>query len=89
MHNWTDTYIERAPWYIHLFWVLQYIASMVLSPQFIWSFYRVMKRGIAVAQDYSDRFRHITKHVATVPMVIAQPKTAKRSGVYKRKYAGA
>lgn len=81
MHNWTDTYIEKAPWYIHVYWIIQYMASMMLPPEFIWDFYRVMKRIIAYSLERRDDFRHIYAKIKTLKMVINQPVIAKRSGV--------
>lgn len=81
MHNWTDTYIEKAPWYIHMYWIIQYMASMMLPPEFIWDFYRVMKRIIAYILDQRERIHRIQTKLAAIHIEMIQPIIAKRSGM--------
>lgn len=81
MHNWTDTYIEKAPWYIHVYWIIQYVASMALPPEFIWDFYRVMKRGIALITHTREMLRRRNAKQKILPIVTSQPSIARRSGV--------
>lgn len=81
MHYWTDTYIAKAAWYIHIFWVIQYLASMILPPEFIWDVYRVMKRGIAVMTYARKRLRDINTHIQKAISVIPHPMSVNRSGV--------
>ena len=84
MHNWTDTYLAKAPWYIHAYWIIQYMASMALPPEFIWDFYRLMKRGIALISQGREALRKIDRRLARLTSEITQPTTASRSGVNKR-----
>jgi len=46
MHTYADTYIEKAPLHIHLYWLIQLFCGLTLSPEFNWGVYRVMKRFI-------------------------------------------
>lgn len=80
MHNWTDTYIEKAPWHIHLYWIIQYMASMMLPPEFIWDFYRVMKRIIAYVLEGRERLRRLNTKIREIDITAIQPMIAKRSG---------
>ena len=46
MHMYTHTYIDKASIFTHLFWLIQLICGLTLSPEFNWGVYRVMKRVI-------------------------------------------
>lgn|GEM_PF-1306382 len=87
MHNWTDTYIAPAPWYVHAYWIIQYMISMLLPPAWVWHVYRVLKRGIAIWIQLRESLRRFDKKIATAKRLANQPAIAKRSGVYKRKYS--
>lgn len=89
MHNWTDTYIAPASWYIHAYWIIQYMMSMLLPPEWVWHIYRVMKRGIAYMIQVREALRRFDKKIARAKKLASQPATARRSGVYKRKYSSA
>lgn len=81
MHLWTDQFLTRAPWYVHVFWITQYIAGMTLTPEINWSVYRGIKRIIALYEDHLRRVRTKIKTVTTiVAPVMNQPKRLSLSG---------
>ena len=80
MHLWTDQYLAKAPWYVHVYWVVQYIAGMTLTPEANWAIYRGIKRVIAFYEERVRSMRRTIKHVAMVAPVTNQPKRLSLSG---------
>lgn len=81
LHLWADQYVQKAPWYISLFWVCQYIAGTTLSPQFNWLTYRLIKRILYQSTRILSRFRGtIINKVIPIKSVTPQPAIASRSG---------
>lgn len=81
MHLWTDQYLAKAPWYVHLYWIVQYLAGMTLTPDINWGVYRAIKRFIAVYEDRVLRMRRTIKKLTIVTAVPSQPKRLSLSGV--------
>lgn len=81
MHNWADTHIEKAPWYVHVFWIAQYICGMLLPTQFNWDVYRILKRTINYFETHHNRFTNWIKNMHPVASVKIQPSIASLSGV--------
>ena len=69
LHLWMDKNIAPAPWYVKLFWLGQYLSGKILSPNFNWAFYRLIKR-----------FIYRLNTIATVAKVTNQPIMANISG---------
>ncbi|MBI5613368.1 glycosyltransferase [Candidatus Gottesmanbacteria bacterium] len=84
MHRWAHTTVQNAPWYIQIFWIIQYIAGLVLSPQWNWSIYWKMKSIIAFYETAWLRLKKIKRDVAKVIHVINQPIKAYLSGAYTK-----
>lgn len=80
MHLWTDQYLAKAPWYVHVYWIIQYIAGMTLPPEVNWGAYRAMKRIIAFYEEHLLRLRRTITNAATVATVPNQPKRLSFSG---------
>lgn len=81
MHLWTDQYLAKAPWYIHVFWIVQYIAGMTISPQWNWAVYRLLKRLIAAYEEAALRL-HKRMHEKTIARsVTIHPARASLSGI--------
>lgn len=55
MHLWADENVEKAPWYVHVYWICQYIAGMTIPPQTNWKIYRVIKRIVNNEVHWSER----------------------------------
>lgn len=81
MHLWTDQFLTRAPWYVHVYWIIQYIAGMTISPEANWGIYRGIKRVIAFYEERLRRLRKTMRIAATVAAVPSQPKRLSLSGV--------
>lgn len=85
MHRWAHNRVQRAPWYVQAWWIMQYLAGLLLPPQLNWRIYWKIKQMIAAYNAARHSLaRAVTKHTAMAVNVINQPSTAKRSGVYKR-----
>lgn len=80
MHLWTNEWIKTAPWYIHLYWLIQLGAGLLLTPKTNWTVYWYIKR---VLNAYETRLLpFIAKLKATtVAKVPAQPRKLSLSGV--------
>lgn len=81
MHMWTHKWISPAPWYIHLYWIIQLAAGYLLSPQINWGVYRIMKKLIYLYEclrEWAAKKLHATP---MVKMVMAHPKKLSLSGV--------
>lgn len=81
MHLWTDQYLAKAPWYIQVYWIIQYIAGMTISPEANWGIYRGIKRVIAFYEERVWRLRKTINNVTAVATVPSQPKKLSLSGV--------
>lgn len=54
MHRWANTHVSKAPLPVQLFWIIQLVCGLALSPHFNWGMYRVMKKvinGMSVAKE--------------------------------------
>lgn len=81
MHRWMHENIENASLPIRLFWEVEYLAGITLSPQVNWHIYRILKQILYcgdIALDFLRRIR--PKMNITVAKVIPQPIMLSRSG---------
>lgn len=80
MHLWTDQYLAKAPWYVHVYWIVQYIAGMTLPPEVNWGVYRLIKCVIGFYEERVRRLRRTVRIAATVAPVTSQPRKLNLSG---------
>lgn len=80
MHLWTNEWIKAAPWYIHLYWLIQLGAGLILTPKTNWAVYWMIKR---IINAYETRILPFitTAKTTMVAKVAAQPKRLSLSGV--------
>lgn len=69
MHRFANSHIDQAPLIIQIYWIIQLLCGLILSPSFNWKVYRVLKRIIAFL------------NTKMLPIVNIQPKPFKISGV--------
>ena len=81
VHMWADQYVQKAPLYVHIFWICQFIAGLTFSPEFNWNTYRVLKKVIRKMQSGYLRFRSIFQNTIQEKTVPNHPKKLNLSGV--------
>lgn len=79
MHLWMNQNIAKAPWYIRLFWLGEYLSGLIFSPNFNWAFYRLLKKLIYFAAAVFNFLKKINIKL-NVPKLTPQPAIAKTSG---------
>jgi glycosyltransferase involved in cell wall biosynthesis len=82
MHRWAHESVQRAPWHIQAWWIIQFLAGITLTPQMNWSIYWQIKKLIATYADVRHRLGR--KQKAAANATITQPIAVSRSGVYRR-----
>jgi hypothetical protein len=65
MHVWINNHIEKAPIFIHLYWIFQLIAGLVLPPDWNWCIYRFLKQLISKGNRNDIKYYKINK--STLP----------------------
>lgn len=80
MHRWTHENIAPASWYIRLYWIIQLIAGLTLTPQLNWGVYRVMKKIIYRYELLQEAFTQYRANRPIAPKVIVHPRIASTSG---------
>lgn len=80
MHLWTNEWIKAAPWYIHLYWLIQLGAGLMLTPKTNWGVYWMIKR---ILNTYETRLLPFitTAKTTMVARVTPQPKRLSLSGI--------
>ncbi|KKR70975.1 MAG: Glycosyl transferase family 2 [Microgenomates group bacterium GW2011_GWC1_41_8] len=80
MHRWALQNIQEASYIIQTYWIIQLLSGLLLSPQFNWGVYRILKRAIASYADFRD---WVKNHPNTKKLVsvIPHPKKLSLSGV--------
>lgn len=80
MHLWTNAWIKAAPWYIHLYWLIQLGAGLLLTPKTNWTVYWYIKR---VLNAYETRLLPFIAKLkeTTVTKVTSHPTRLSLSGV--------
>ncbi len=82
LHLWANEFVARAPWYVWLFWTCQFIAGIILTPQWNWAAYRSLKRLITTIQDAEVRRHPKWTHKKTIAKsVTIHPVKAILSGI--------
>ncbi|OGK39136.1 hypothetical protein A3F34_00580 [Candidatus Roizmanbacteria bacterium RIFCSPHIGHO2_12_FULL_44_10] len=80
MHLWADENIEKVSLTIKAYWLIQFVAGMLLSPQMNWYVYRILKRVLHVLY-ISQRFLEATMNkIKMLVRVIPQPRKFSFSG---------
>lgn len=80
MHLWIDERVDKASFLIHLFWLGQLVAGLILSPQLNWKIYRIMKRFFKTAQSWRLLLTRILPKTNIDNRVTIQPKKLSFSG---------
>lgn len=78
MHIWMDRNVQKAPWYIKLFWLGELVCGVIFSPNFNWGMYRIIKKIVHKVSSILAFFRDI-RNIAVEKLTI-QPAIAKSSG---------
>lgn len=65
MHRWAHEYVAPAPVSVQLFWFIQLICGVTLSPHFNWAVYRILKKVLNALLLGKERFDEINplRHV--------------------------
>ncbi len=80
MHRWTHAHIAPASWYVQLYWVIQLMAGLTLTPQVNWGVYRIMKKAIYHYERFLETLVQNNTNKPTAPAVIVHPRMASASG---------
>ncbi len=78
MHLWMNQEIEKAPWYVHIFWLCEYLAGILFSPNFNWATYRLIKKGVHFLAAFLDLIKKTKAKL--VDKLTIQPMVASTSG---------
>ncbi|MFC1647051.1 glycosyltransferase family 2 protein [Patescibacteria group bacterium] len=80
IHRWAHKNVRKAPLHVQAYWIVCLIAGFTLHPQFNWSFYRQMKKVVALYEDSSKYLRKLKRKIRQA-IVAIQPKKFSLSGV--------
>lgn len=84
MHRWAHGSLERANLLIQSYWLIQLLAGLVLSAEFNWKVYRLIKKSINAYLSFTF---FLTKTLAKIGKAIREmihPKKLNLSGSYNR-----
>lgn len=81
MHFWVDKNIQKAPFYIRIYWIVQLAAGLILTPEMNWGIYRLLKKIINYSISLKDFVDRTLARRKTAKTVIPHPKKLNLSGV--------
>lgn len=81
MHLWMDQNIQKAPFYIHLFWIGELLAGLLLPPDINWGAYRLIKKILYWLSELIGFFNKKKVMIKKVAIVKPHPKKLSFSGV--------
>ena len=81
MHLWTHFHLKPAALPVHLFWLGQLIAGLLLPPTINWSVYRLIKKIVNQSDQLKKDWRQILANIKTVVKVSNQPAKLRTSGI--------
>lgn len=80
MHIWMHEYIKPVSFWTRIFWMIELIAGLLLSPDNNWKAYRILKKLIYLGTLSMDLFRKSTAKIKTLLKLNNHPIALRRSG---------
>jgi glycosyltransferase involved in cell wall biosynthesis len=83
MHLWVDERINSAPLWVHLYWMVQLAAGLLISPQINWNVYRFLKKLFYFQSLVSGKVSFFLKKIIKLKlpkMLKSHPMILKSSG---------
>lgn len=80
MHLWMDQNVEKVPIPIHLFWLAELLAGLILTPDINWGVYRILKKILYALSEVVGFFNKKKAIMPKVNKVTTHPKKYNFSG---------